>query len=117
MSDDAIDPAVLESLLESVGGDKEFLKELFDAYAQESTGLLAAIESSVQSGDHEQLRQAAHTLKSTSASLGASRVAELSTALEVAGRNAEMPSAGVVDQLRPLLEAALANMDSLGREQ
>jgi HPt (histidine-containing phosphotransfer) domain-containing protein len=116
MSADALDSAVVESLLESVGGDKEFLKELFDAYAEESPGLLEAIESAAGSGDHERLRHAAHTLKSTSASLGATGVSELSRELEASGKDEVAPRAAAIADLRPMLEAALGAMQAMVQE-
>ena len=68
---EALDPDTVASLLESVGGDEEFLGELFSAFAAEAPSLLQTVEQAAAAGDAESLRHAAHTLKSTSASLGA----------------------------------------------
>lgn len=71
MPDDVLDEAVLDNLLETVGGDRTFLAELVEAYLGDSPGLLEAMRAGLRDDDRTALRRAAHTLKSTSASLGA----------------------------------------------
>ena len=73
-----LDPSALEQVLEMAGGDRSFVVEIIDEYVQDSAGLLATLR-----GAHgEELRRAAHSLKSTSASVGARRLAELSAEIE-----------------------------------
>lgn len=71
MPDAAVDEAALGELLETVGGDRAFLAELVESYLADSPGLLAEMLGAAVAGDAASLRRAAHTLKSTSASLGA----------------------------------------------
>jgi len=111
MSRPPLDPDTLAALLDSVGGDREFLAELFDTFTAEAPALLAAIEGGVAAGDAAALRHAAHTLKSTSASLGALPLSDLSKELEQAGRTGEIAAiAGRVQALRQLVEEAIAAM-------
>ena len=77
----AIDPSALAQMLEMAGGDRSFVVELIDDYLEDSAALLAIVREA--SGD--ELRRAAHSLKSTSASLGAGRLAALCAQIEQAG--------------------------------
>ena len=76
-----IDPSALDSVLEMAGGDRSFVVEVIDDYLDDSTALLATLREA--SGD--ELRRAAHSLKSTSASVGAARLSELCAEIEHAG--------------------------------
>jgi HPt (histidine-containing phosphotransfer) domain-containing protein len=82
MPDHAIDGPALAELLESVNGDREFLGELIEAFIADSPTLFAQLRGGLASGDAGLVRQAAHTLKSTSASFGALRLAEACRAME-----------------------------------
>jgi len=77
----AIDPSALEQMADMAGGDRSFVVEIIDEYLTDSATLLAALRES--SG--KDLRRAAHTLKSTSASVGAGRLAALCSRIEQAG--------------------------------
>jgi HPt (histidine-containing phosphotransfer) domain-containing protein len=76
-----IDPTALDRMLDMAGGDRSFVVEIIDEYLNDSATLLATLREA--SGDD--LRRAAHTLKSTSASVGAGRLAELCARIEHAG--------------------------------
>jgi HPt (histidine-containing phosphotransfer) domain-containing protein len=86
-----LDDAVLAELRESTGGDDDFVRELVEAYVSEATGYLAAMAAAV--ADPAAIVRPAHTLKSSSATLGATRLAAISRDIEEAGR------AGRVDGL------------------
>ena len=76
-----LDPAALEQVLELAGGDRSFVVDVIDEYLADSEALLARLRET--SGDD--LRRAAHTLKSTSSSVGATRLAALCAEIEHAG--------------------------------
>jgi HPt (histidine-containing phosphotransfer) domain-containing protein len=84
MPDAPIDAATLAELLETVGGDRAFLAELVETYRSDCPGLLADLRRAVANGDAPTARRAAHTLKSTSASLGALGLAAQCREIEVA---------------------------------
>ncbi len=82
-----LDAAVLEELAASVGGDREFVVDLIRTYLDDTEGQLAAIEAAVAADDPAALIRPAHTLKTSSATLGAKQLAERARALEIAGRS------------------------------
>jgi HPt (histidine-containing phosphotransfer) domain-containing protein len=87
-SDDApiLDNAVIAELRESTGGDDEFVRELVEAYLSEATGYLDAMHAAVAAADADAIVRPAHTLKSSSATMGAMRLAAICRGIEEAGR-------------------------------
>jgi two-component system, sensor histidine kinase and response regulator len=83
---DPINRASLDDLLATTGGDPAFLAELIDTYFEDSATLLPAMRQALTAGSAEQLRRAAHSMKSNSASLGAEDLAVLCRELEEQGR-------------------------------
>ena len=81
-----IDPAVWADLLESLGGDADFVAELLETYFDDSSRLLAAMQEALSTGNAEDLRRAAHSLKSSSASFGAIRLSNKCKELEDMGK-------------------------------
>lgn len=80
-------PAILasefEALVEMVGPDMpDVLVDLLDTYLEESAGLVGAISEGHRQGDHQTMLRPAHSLKSSSASIGAIRLSRLCTDLE-----------------------------------
>jgi PAS domain S-box-containing protein len=71
----------LDRLRETVGGD-EPLAELTRTFLADSERLLSELRESVEAGRTEEIRRHAHTLKSTSASFGASELSRLCRRLE-----------------------------------
>lgn len=81
-----LDQAVIAELRESTGGDDDFVRELVEAYVAEATGYLDAMSAAAITGDAAAIVRPAHTLKSSSATLGAMRLAGISRGIEEAGR-------------------------------
>ena len=106
-----LDEAVLAELSASVGGDRAFVLELVHAYLADGPAQVEAIEAAVAAEDAAALVRPAHTLKSSSATVGAQRLAAASRELEMAGRSG---SVGLVSaaQLRAEWEAAVAALDA-----
>ncbi len=75
-----LDKEVLESLRTSMGD--EFFIELLDVFLLDSQAMLADLSSAAQAHDIETLRLTAHTLKSNSASFGATELSRLCSDLE-----------------------------------
>ena len=88
-----VDEKVLEELQASVGGDRGFVRDLIDAYVADSAGQLEAIEAALAAGDAEALVRPAHTLKSSSATVGAMDLSSLARTLEMAGRSGTLGDA------------------------
>jgi HPt (histidine-containing phosphotransfer) domain-containing protein len=104
-ADGVLDRQTLEALFESVGGDPEFLAELIDTYVADAPVQVASLRAALAAGDAEALIRPAHTLKSSSASLGAAGLAEQCRQLEQAAR------AGVPDGAANAVEAIAAEVD------
>ena len=107
----SLDDGALENLRD-LGGD-EFLGEVIDAFLGDASGLIATLRRSLDEPNTEELRRAAHTLKSNGATLGAEGFAELCRTLEhlaKAGDLAEAPTLvdRIEQQYRPLEEALSA---------
>lgn len=81
-----IDPAVWADLLESLGGDADFVADLLETYFDESSRLLVAMQEALSTGNAEDLRRTAHSLKSSSASFGAIRLSNECKELENMGK-------------------------------
>jgi len=113
---DPVDRAVLDGLLDSLGGDREFLVELLQTYLEDSPRLLAAMRTALLAGNAEELRRAAHTLKSNSATFGATTLSRLARSLEEMGKAGALDSAAAglaqaeaeYARVRAALEAAAA---------
>ena len=115
--DDApiLDDAVIAELRESTGGDDEFVRELVDAYISEATGYLEAMAAAISTGDTAAIVRPAHTLKSSSATLGAMRLAAISRGIEEAGRDGRADGlAGDVQLARVTWDATLAALVAAG---
>jgi HPt (histidine-containing phosphotransfer) domain-containing protein len=91
--DQVLDRATIESLMDSVGGDAEFMAELIDTYVADAPEQLEALNASLAAGDAEGLVRPAHTLKSASASLGALGLAERCRQLELAAKSGALDGA------------------------
>jgi CheY-like chemotaxis protein len=81
------DPAVLESwLLPGTGIGSNLARKVIRLFIGQSAKLLAVIESASAAGDTQALRGAAHTLKSSSASVGAAAIAAVASELDALAR-------------------------------
>lgn len=79
----AISDAEFQALVEMVGPDSpEVLLDLLDTYLEESAGLVNTIRDKTDEGDLANALRPAHSLKSSSASIGAMRLSKLCADLE-----------------------------------
>lgn len=97
---DVLDQPTLAALLDSVGGDTEFLKELVDAYLESTPDLFATMRKAGAEGDAPALQRAAHSLKTGSANMGALAFAAQCKELEYIGRS------GTLDGVEARIDAA-----------
>jgi PAS domain S-box-containing protein len=91
-SETAINSTVVEQLAAGMG--KEFVVELIDTFGQDARELIAALRAALGGGDVDAFRRAAHSLKSTCETLGASRLAAIARALEGQARAGSLDGAG-----------------------
>lgn len=92
---EVIDRAALRALLATVGDDPEFLAELIDSYFDDTATLIPAMQQATRDGDAEALRRSVHSLKSNSATFGATALAALCQELEMRARDGELADAEV----------------------
>jgi signal transduction histidine kinase/CheY-like chemotaxis protein/HPt (histidine-containing phosphotransfer) domain-containing protein len=96
--DELIDRAVIESLRE-LGGEEDsgLLMELIELFLADAPKHVQAMTEALESGDVEALERAAHTLKSSSANLGALGLSRLCLEIEQQARQ------GAVEGVEPLV--------------
>ena len=90
---DVIDGTAFDELVATTGGDRAFLSELIDTYFEDTAALLPIMRQAVADARLEELRRAAHSLKSNSASFGAQHLAQLCRELENQGRGGALGGA------------------------
>ena len=83
-------------------GKPKLLHRAVTIFLESTPGRLEDIRQAIDNRDHETVWQTAHTLKTSSAMLGATRLAELFAEMETCGRKEEMES---VRRIQEQLEA------------
>ncbi|GFZ98793.1 response regulator [Okeania sp. KiyG1] len=81
-----IDLAVLQELKKIAGGESELLVEVIDCYLEDSPKLLDEMSQAIKQQQAKLLQRSAHSMKSSSASVGASNLSELCKKLEYIAR-------------------------------
>ena len=95
-------------------GNDRLLARLIALYRDDSSQLLADIDNAMKSGDAGAVARAAHTLKSSSANLGATNVAAIARAIEHSARGgdiADLPQS--LTRLRAQRTVALSELEAL----
>ncbi len=77
-----LDSAALERLVKIIGDDPDLLAALIATFHEDVQRLVDSARRGLQQGQADEVRRAAHTLKSTGAAFGATRFSELSRTLE-----------------------------------
>ncbi|NJN65694.1 MAG: response regulator [Chloroflexaceae bacterium] len=94
-----VDFAVLEQL-KTVMGRVQVFYELVNLYLEDTPELLSSLRQALEAGDIQVLVRSSHSLKSSSAQIGAMRLSRLSERLEALGR------AGALEGAAPLIRMA-----------
>ncbi len=88
-----LDLDALRTIQQVAGVDGQvFLEEMIDCYLTDAVPLLDAMSQAIAQRDGEELNQAAHPLKVMSASLGATKLAQLCKNLEKLGKLGDVPA-------------------------
>lgn len=103
--------SAVASLWDIAGGDAGVVRELIDDYAAMARGVVADIERALSAGDARGAEHAAHSLKGSSAMMGAHLVKQASEIIERAAAAGDLAAAraGVPALLRAH-EAALERL-------
>ena len=108
-----LDQRTLARLLDMIGGEESSLAELIDSFLGEAPVLLDALQTALARGNAEEMRRAAHTLKSSSADFGALELSARFREIETRARDgadrvpAELVT-GAVSAFEPVRVALLA---------
>ncbi len=86
-----IDGKILQSLQNMLAGDEAAFAELLKCYLSETPKLIQNISTAVTNQDTQAIWKTAHNLKSSSASVGATTLAQLCKQLEIQGRSNNIP--------------------------
>lgn len=116
MSDEPIlDEATFAELSESVDGDAEFVADLVRTYLTEGETHLEQMSAAAVASDAGAIVRPAHTLKSSSASVGAARLARIAREIEFAGREGRTDGlAAAVEDARQAWDETVAAMRERG---
>ena len=79
--------------LHSVNGNRQLLREIVEAFLDESPRLLATIRGAIEKQDAKTLQRAAHTLKGATRYFGAAHASEMALQLETMGKKGELTHA------------------------
>ena len=113
-SDFSLEAAALQNLRDLGGVD--FLAEVVDVFFAEAPALITSLRSSLERQDTDELRRAAHTLKSNGSTLGAAAFAELCRTVEQRAKDGRLDGISqLVDRIGQeyrTLQEALASLRS-----
>ena len=108
LSAPTFDTGKLESLLPSdPGGDGGLARRIVDVYLKSSTELTSALSDALASKDLQKTARIAHTLKSSSAQVGATKLSVLCKDLE------ECAKGGSLDEARELFDDLSAEIEAV----
>jgi PAS domain S-box-containing protein len=105
-------PEAVDGLRE-LGGE-EFLGEVIETFLDDAPTLIASLRVSLERGDTEELRRAAHTLKSNGLTFGAENFADVCRRLEERAKRQELDEASsLVDRVEREYGALADALDAL----
>lgn len=83
-----LDPSALDSYREFMGEDAQvFIDEIIQSFLEAGPQLVKTAEQALQDGQQEAFVRAVHTLKSNSATLGATQLSALAAEMERKGKS------------------------------
>jgi CheY-like chemotaxis protein/HPt (histidine-containing phosphotransfer) domain-containing protein len=111
---DYLDPAALDNLRATAGGDPAFLAELIDTFLEDAPQLLNNLRQALDNRDAAGIRLAAHSLKSNGAEFGATTFSALCKQLEMSGKSGELTGAEVLlNQVKEEFENVKAALEAV----
>ena len=89
-----INETAIQELTQFDNGDEnEFLKEMISIFLEDTNVLFCELKEAMDNENNELFTRSAHTLKSTSANIGAAKLSEMGGKLEMMGKNGGMKKA------------------------
>lgn len=112
MMEGPIDLSVFNELQEATGSD--FIQELVATFFEEAPGILAELKSAATTGDLDQFRRAAHSMKSNANVFGAHELAELARQMELSGLGTDQEATSrEIDALNEAYERSATSLKGL----
>jgi HPt (histidine-containing phosphotransfer) domain-containing protein len=94
-------PIDMDSVLERVGGDESFLRELLDIYIEDFIDKYAQLEKAISENDSNNIREIGHSLKGSSGNLSLTGLHETAYGIELSGKDNDVERAkALFTQLR-----------------
>lgn len=110
---DVLNEETLLSTLDMVGGDVEFMADLITTYRADGEVVIREMRASAASGARADLQRAAHTLKGTSASLGADDLAERCRGLEADAKDGRLDGAeGAIEAIATAFDPVVVALET-----
>jgi len=104
-----LDPEAWQNLTDMLEGDEEIIVEVINSYLEDSPQLLEGIEIAFAEKDGKLLERNAHTLKSSSAYLGANNLSEICQEIEFLGKDGNIKGSTL---LIPKIKAEYEKVDA-----
>ena len=106
----------VRGLYELVGEDRELFDELVTEFREQGPQRITELGRAIATGDSALASRAAHTLKTNSATFGATELASLSRRLEEAARKDELAgAAGLLDDVERCWTLVSRDLEALGQ--
>jgi PAS domain S-box-containing protein len=110
-------PPALERLMQTIGDDRGLLAALIGTFLNDVPRLVDGARQGLEQGRADEVRRAAHTLKSTGATFGAMRLSELSRELEALARSGTLEGTlGLLERIEAEYESVRIALEAV-REQ
>lgn len=104
-----------DALIERLGGNEEFLSELLSLFAQDTPLQLKELKQAIDDNDATRVTLHAHTIKGSSANIGAKALSNAALDIEMAGKNRDLNNArlliGKLEYELDRLKTALQNLN------
>ena len=81
----------LETALSAMGDDREIYEEVLETYLQSTPLLIGDLEAAMRTHDRSAIKRCAHTIKSSSLTVGGMRLGAAAAALERVAEEASAP--------------------------
>ncbi len=113
--------SLMAEALKSTEGDTELLRDVVEAFLEESPTLLDHLEHAISRSDYVEVRRASHTLKGTLRLFGSTPSRDLAADLEEMGRaqsleDAELKLADLKDSFDLLRSQLVLGLKTLGAQ-
>jgi HPt (histidine-containing phosphotransfer) domain-containing protein len=114
MTEDILDPEIVQNLRDIAGDDLSFLSEMVGIYLKNSAEKIPVLDAAIRGANWKDAMAICHGLKSSSGNLGAMRASRTYEELEAAARDGNATEAAkLFGELRttlPALESALRKL-------